>query len=759
MKKVLSAILVLAILICSLAAIPVSAETESVSNMTWTVLRGTWNKGTDAITCTSASGNRFVFSSEKTARTDNWSVSYDVKKTATSEDVAIAAGGQDFYFGRVETAFSTSKAFMYVTITTDSKMGLFYNAGGQPSNTKIGSWRNLPSGTDLNSYNIKISVINLMFYCYINDTLVAVYDISNSDYNYSGGYFGLIPSVSDTFTTTYSNYHFSVNNEPISISGGYFIPYDNGFKTVNSVQKWNTAFIGNSAVGKYSEINLDYSYISGNDQGYVRFGDVSTSDYTDYYELRLEVPTDTARNFAVYHITTDGNTKLASKSLTTDVLTDLRAFGVKVKLTPLNCKVYIDNILIIDTAVGYNGGKFALQALYTVALFDNIVINNDIAYNTPKLTAGRVTVANADGSMTTSGAEKAWSRIIVENVDTSDDFEITYDIVHTSGNYFWNMYFGVTTTDVENITDGYYLTINYSDNDIADDVIVNNVVTDDRASARFAFPSTSNLDAFRVTLKYVNNVFRFYIDGTFVGTTTEITMPGSNCFIRVRQCESTISLVDVNKPSGTIGDINFDNTFDAGDLARFRQYILGTNPNIDKALADYNADKDIDIKDLVRAKKILAGDMSAIAGYTAATAENNGYQYIGDFEPMNAGSGFSVNAPYLYMVNYGTDVGYNGCCYETKMGIYMTNDYSVSEVGYILADGDQTLNTEAMVIGSDTLNITTAAFADVKDFAEYRIFVEGLENNTAKTVRAYAKVTDANGTESFIYSSECCFFQ
>ncbi|HAL20889.1 MAG TPA: hypothetical protein DCP17_09065, partial [Ruminococcaceae bacterium] len=119
MKKVLSAILTLAISVFSLAVLPASAETASVSNMTWNPNRGEWNIAADSITCTTASGNRYAFSTERTAKTDNWTVSYDVKKNARTEGTEIADGGHEFYFGRVDSAFVASNARMRVSISSE----------------------------------------------------------------------------------------------------------------------------------------------------------------------------------------------------------------------------------------------------------------------------------------------------------------------------------------------------------------------------------------------------------------------------------------------------------------------------------------------------------------------------------------------------------------------------------------------------------------------------------------------------------------
>lgn len=611
MKKVLSAILTLAISVCSLAVLPVSAETAPVSNMTWNPNRGEWTIETDSITCTSASGNRYIFSDEKTEKTDNWTVSYDVKKNARTEGTAIADGGHEFYFGRVDNAFAGSNARMYISMTADCKMGLFYNPGNGGSNARIGKWTDWPAGTDPNSYNVKVSVMKQKCYIMINDVCIAAHDISPAEYNYSGGCFAFMPGVSDTYTTTFSNMHLSVNNEPISVTGGDFIPTDAGFRTVNPDTKWNTAFLGESTVSKYAEISLDYSYISGNDQAYIRFGDTSSDGQTDYYELRIETPADGGRNFALWHIT-GVNTKLASRIFAGDDLMDLKKFNVKISLTPDNCKVYVDGISAIDTALDYNGGKFGLQALYTAASFDNIKISTEHISDEPRLTGIKNTVANQDGSITTSGAEKAWSHISVADFDTSKAFEMSYDIAHTSGNYQWEFHFGTSSDNADAIKDGYFLSINFIDNDIADDIMINcNIVNEQgkpvRVSGRFAFPETSDMDNFNVTVKYLNGYVRIYIDGEFLCTSAEkLEMPGRNAYLKVRQCESTISLKCAGSAETLTGDVNMDNRFDSADLVQLRKYMLGAAKIIDDTAADCNNDGVLDIKDLIRAKKLTA---------------------------------------------------------------------------------------------------------------------------------------------------------
>ena len=611
MKKVLSAILTLAISVCSLAVLPASAETASVSNMTWNPNRGEWNIAADSITCTTASGNRYAFSTERTAKTDNWTVSYDVKKNARTEGTEIADGGHEFYFGRVDSAFVASNARMRVSISSDHKARLYYNPGSTDS--PIGSWTDWPEGTDPNSYNVKVSVVNQKCYIMINNVCIAAHDISSANYNYSGGCFAFMPSVSDTYTTTFSNIHLSVNNEPISVTGGDFIPTDAGFRTVNPATKWNTAFLGDSTASEYAEMSLDYAYISGNDQAYMRFGDTSSAGQTDYYELRIEPPTEAGRNFALWHIAA-ANTRLANRTFTSDEIKDLKAFNVKILLTPDNCKVYVDGISAIDIALDYNGGKFGLQALYTAARFDNIKINTEHISDEPRLVGGRGATVNPDGSITTSGGTAAWSRIIVDNLDTSKTFEMSYDIVHTDANYQWEFHFGVSTDNPDAIQDGYFLSINYSDNDTADDVMIMKTVLNEdgktsitRVSGRFAFPETADMDNFNVTVKYLNGYVRIYIDGEFLCTSAEkLEMPGQNAFLRVRQCESTISLAKAGAAETLTGDVNMDNRFDSADLVQFRKYLLGTAKIIDDVAADCNNDGVLDIKDLIRAKKLTA---------------------------------------------------------------------------------------------------------------------------------------------------------
>ena len=52
------------------------------------------------------------------------------------------------------------------------------------------------------------------------------------------------------------------------------------------------------------------------------------------------------------------------------------------------------------------------------------------------------------------------------------------------------------------------------------------------------------------------------------------------------------------------GDVNGDNTRDAGDLAALRQILLGARGKT--ANADVNGDGDVDIRDLVNLKKQLS---------------------------------------------------------------------------------------------------------------------------------------------------------
>ena len=150
--------------------------------------------------------------------------------------------------------------------------------------------------------------------------------------------------------------------------------------------------------------------------------------------------------------------------------------------------------------------------------------------------------------------------------------------------------------------------------------------------------------------------------------------------------------------------------------------------------------------------------MSAFNGYTPTTADGYGYSANGAFKLYNASSDFDSEKPYVYMLKNGSSTGITDVIYETKMGVYSTSDYTVEEVGYIIADGSHTLNQSAMTVDSDTLSVTVAAFADTGDFNEFKIYVSGVGSNVSKTVRGYIKTTDSNGNTEYFYSLNCCFF-
>ena len=110
------------------------------------------------------------------------------------------------------------------------------------------------------------------------------------------------------------------------------------------------------------------------------------------------------------------------------------------------------------------------------------------------------------------------------------------------------------------------------------------------------------------------------------------------------------------------------------------------------------------------------------------------------------------------MLKNGSSIGITDVIYETKMGVYSTSDYTVEEVGYIIADGNHALNQSAMTVDSDVLPVTVASFAETGDYNEFKIYVSGVGNNVSKTVRGYIKTTDSEGNTEYFYSSNCCFF-
>ena len=74
----------------------------------------------------------------------------------------------------------------------------------------------------------------------------------------------------------------------------------------------------------------------------------------------------------------------------------------------------------------------------------------------------------------------------------------------------------------------------------------------------------------------------------------------------------TEGLDEVNSPTeldeaSILGDVNADGEVDIFDLVRLRKYLAGVDVALNESAADVNEDNEIDIFDLVRLRKSLAG--------------------------------------------------------------------------------------------------------------------------------------------------------
>ena len=739
MKKFLSAILSLTLLAGILSVIPISAEAVFISNMSgWRKVTGSWDFSTGRAQSTTS--NNQAVCSTSVDKSDNWMWNTDISYADTSTTVP-------YYYLRFGYQ-SDSGPYYYLQIgpTATSNQVAFYYYNGS-ANSRISGWASFPTSSDTSAFNVRISYTNGYFDAYIDDVFV-VRCADDQSKVYNGGYFGL---ANNKIISYFNNVNLYVYNEPIETYAGNFSTSRNGYKTLTATQKWNQAYISSPAVGKYLKIDTNYKFISGNNQSYIRFG---LKDDSNYFSLNMQ-PGDAGGNaFAVYEMLNGTNTR-RSKWVSGPDGYNKSEFSIKIDVTPETCNVYIDGELIITCNITYNGGKLGLATYYTASQFNDLTVIKSVD-NKITFTAGRLAVDNNDGSI--SYLDTGWGSSTI-GLKSNSDFEISMDIKNGSGNQQYFLYFGTSSNNADSITDGYSVRMALADTNGEANIVVYDEATKTRVSPSWQpFPESSDRSSFTITVKYLNGIARVFIDGIHILITEKLTPSGTFTYFKTNRTSVDVSGLWATVPETLIGDVNADGIVSALDLAKLRKKLLNESEIIDETAANCNTDVGISILDLVRLKKLLSGVISAFNGYTPTTADGCGYSANGAFKLYNTSSDFDSEKPYVYMLKNGSSIGITDVIYETKMGVYSTSDYTVEEVGYIIADGNHALNQSAMTVDSDVLPVTVASFAETGDYNEFKIYVSGVGNNVSKTVRGYIKTTDSEGNTEYFYSSNCCFF-
>lgn len=733
MKKFLATLLTLTLLATFLFVAPVSAATSFVSNMTgWAAIRGTWDFATGDVT--SATGNNYASPVETTVKKDdNWSWNMDVVTENTAPNF-------QFQFGRATAAF-TGVSMFYVQTTADAKVRLYYNDGSAATNYT--GWIAFPSGSASNNFNIKIVMLNAKCYVYIDNNCIITHDMSATPYN--GGYFGISNSK---VAANYNNINLYVNNEALSVIGGYFLPSDNGFATANSTQRWNQAYVSNAAVGKYLTIETDYKCNSGNNQSYIRFGLI---DDSNYFSVNMQPNDANGSQFAIYELVAGTNTR-RSAWVSGPSGFDPSNFKVKLVLTPDNCELYINGTRILTTTINYTPGRFGLATYYTSAQFNNFKITKSHGSDTAFTPVTNAKVVDNGISFTSA---TNWNKANL-GVATNGDFEISANMKSIEGNNQLYLYFGASTT---NFADGYSVRIQ-SSNGVSQAVVYRNS-TNKRVSAWCNFPEGSDISDFELKLKYINKVAMVYIDGVRICISEQITTDGGYTALHTYKTVAEVTDVTSCIPQAMPYDVSRDDAVNSGDLSVLRRVLLGVNVAHDAAMADCNGDGATNVADIVRLKKYVSFAISIVDSNATVveseSAENYAYLANGSFNIKNAQADFDSEKPYVYLNQIGTVSGDFASLFA-NMGVYVTNNYTVSEIGVIAAEGNYTENTSSLTVDATDIAVTKTVLGATDSYAQYKLYVTDLPANTSRTIRAYLKLTDNEGNTSYVYSSNCCFF-
>jgi len=738
MKKFLATLLTLTLLATFLFVAPVSAATTFVSNMAgWTKLTGSWDFTTGRAQST-ASNNQAV-SSTTVAKTDNWMWSTDITYDDTSSTVpyyyirfGYQANSGPYYFLQIAPTAATNQIAFY-----------YFDPDAATKNTRVSGWASFPATSNASDFNVKISYTNGFMYAFIDDIYVGQSTDQSATYN--GGYFGL---ANNKIINYFNNVNLYVYNEHIDAFAGKFVNSENGFKTLLDTQKWNQAYVSEPAVGKYLTIETDYKCLSGNNQSYIRFGLI---DDSNYFSVNMQPNDANGAHFAIYELVAGTNTR-RSAWVSGPSGFDPSNFKVKLVLTPDNCELYINGSRVLTTTINYTPGKFGLATLYTSAQFNNFKITkshgNDTAF-----TAVTNAVAIEKGMSFTSATN--WNKANV-GIGTNGDFEISANLKSIEGNNQLYLYFGASSTS---FADGYSVRIQ-STNGVSQAVVYRNS-TNKRVSAWCNFPEGSDISDFKLKLKYINKVAMVYVDGVRICISESITADGAYTAVHTYKTVAEVTDVTSCIPQAMPYDVSRDDAVNSGDLSVLRKVLLDISVAYDASMADCNGDGATNVTDLVRLKKYVASAISIVDSNAVAvesvSAENYAYLADGNFNIKNTQADFDSEKPYVYLNQIGTVSG-DFAALVASMGVYVTNNYTIDEIGVIAAEGDYTENKSALVADSQDIVVTKAVFGNTDTYSQYKLYVTDLPANTSRTVRAYIKLTDSEGNTSYVYSSNCCFF-
>ncbi len=742
LKKGATAILVLSLLLSAHTVIPALAKGTFSTNMEeWRKVTGEWDFDTGEAKST-VSNNQAVCKTAVSSE-DNWMWNMDITYTDEREDT-----GHYYYLRFGYKADNGPYYFLQICPTAASnQIALYYfDENAATKNTRISGWMAFPEGSDTSQFNVRMSVTNKVWYLFIDGTYLGQVDISSS---FSGGYFGL---ANNKFAARFDNVNLYVNEDGIDVYAGYFCSSENGYKTFESTRRWNQAHVSTELKGKYFVLEADYKNNGGNNQSYVRFG---MQDEENYYYLNMQ-PDNTTASFSIYGMT-EGTAARKSAWVAGPAGYDKDNFHIQLIVTPDRCKVYIDHTLILECAVGFDGGIFGLATYYTAAEFNNLSITRGIIRQTAAIKAG------GGAYQTESGAtflDTGWGRAAME-VSSDQNVTISVDVSKTGTNMQYYLYFGATAS---NSGDGYSVRLQLAESTGENNIVVYDNATNKRVSAWRPFPDESaDRNKFTVTLKYLSGIARVYIDGQYILSTGILTPAGSYTEFVTYRSLGTVSNLVVSTPEILFGDVTADDVVDGKDLDGLRKGLTDADYVVDLAAADCNLDGTVNIKDLVRLKKYRSGEMLSIENnmvlINSWTEESCSYAETGSFRPEYASSDFDTEYPYVYLVKGSSNEFENGTISQSiRIGVYGTSDYIIRKVGIIIASGNYTANASELTADSTDANVTKTDLPVSGSFDEYKVQISGLPWNSSRTMRAYIELWNDAGESIYLYSTDCCFF-
>ncbi len=715
-----------------------SSEDGFSTNMTdWRSVTGEWDFSTGEAKST-VSMNQAICQTSVSAE-DNWMWNVDVAYTDSREDT-----GHYYYLRFGYQADSGPYYFLQICATAASnQIALYYFDGSK--NTRVSGWMAFPGESDPSKFRVQMSVTNKVCYLVIDGNYLGQADVSGS---YAGGYFGV---ANNKFASRFNNVNLYVNDEDIDVYAGYFCASLNGYKTLEATRKWNQAYVSDVLKGKYFIFEADYRNNGGNNQAYFRFG---MQDDSNYYYLNMQ-PDNTAAAFSIYEMS-EGSNNRKSAWVAGPAGYDKDSFHIQLIVTAKRCRVYIDDVPIIDCEINFNGGRFGLATYYTAAEFNNFSLARSAGERTSAITAGGG-AQQLDGAA--SFKDTGWARAALA-VQSNQNVMISVDISGTGTNKQYYLYFGASGAGAG---DGYSVRLQLGEETGENNVVVYDNAANNgrgaRVSAWCAFPDeVADRNSFTLTLKYQNGIARVYIEGQYLFSTSVLTPVGAYTELVAYKSLGTVSNLVVGIPEVFIGDVNADDRIDGMDLVRLRKGLVDSEQVMDQEAANCNGDNAVNVKDLVRLKKYRSGKILSVENdmtfIDAGTEENYSYAQKGSFEPGNTGLDFDSERPYVYLNEAGSSRFENGTIGQTlHMGVYVTRDYTVQEVGIITADGDHTASISELVIDSPDINVTRISLPESGDFQEYKVGVSGLGADSLKTIRAYIKVYNAAGESVFFYST------